>query len=261
VPAETSIAETFVEFADTLVDDFDVISFLDRVCTRCVELFSVDASGLLLRDQRGELRVLAASSEESRLVELFQIQSAEGPCLDSIKAGQQVYAVTEAEIRQRWPKFGERVQGQYASVYALPMRLRTEVIGGLNLFAREPAALQPADVRIAQALADTATIGLIQQRAQREAKVLGQQLQTALDSRVIIEQAKGIYAERNHCDMGEAWNALRNHSRRHNIALHDLAEAYADGSVTLDSGSGSRSPRKMGAEGVRAQRPLPPKPS
>jgi GAF domain-containing protein len=235
VDARAILAETFVELADTLVDDFDLIDFLDRLCGRCVELFSVDAAGLMLRDHRGDLRVLAASSEETRLVELFQIQDSEGPCLDCNRAGRQVHADDAAEIERRWPHFGTRVAGQFASVYALPMRLRSDVIGGLNLFGRHDHALDPDDIRIAQALADTATIGIIQQRALREQTVLSEQLQHALNSRVLIEQAKGIYAERHHVDMGAAWEALRHHSRNNNLPLHAVAAGYVDGTIELDT--------------------------
>lgn len=227
--SSTALAETFVELAD----DFDLIDFLDRLCTRAVELFSVDASGLMLRNRRGALQVLAASAQESRLVELFQIQNAEGPCLEAIRTGRQVRAETAPEIERRWPKFGERVHGQFASVYALPMRLRADVIGGLNLFGREPAALGSADLRVARALADTATIGIIQQRAVREATLLSEQLQSALNTRVGIEQAKGIYAERHAVDMGEAWEALRAYSRNNNVKLHDVASRYINGELDI----------------------------
>lgn len=232
---QTMLAETFVEVADTLVDDFDLIVFLDRLCSRTVELFSVDASGLMLRDHRGTLRVVAASSEQSRVLELFQLQNAEGPCLDAIREGQQIHADGAEEIERRWPQYGERVRGEFASVYALPLRLRSEVLGGLNLFAAAPHALEASDVRVAQALADTATIGIMQQRALQEAHVLSDQLQHALSSRIIIEQAKGMYAERHRVDMAGAWEALRSHSRNNNAPLRTVAERYVSGDLDLDA--------------------------
>jgi len=233
VDQRATLAETFVEVADTLVADFDLIDFLDRLCHRSVDLFSVDASGIMLRDTRGELHVVAASNEQSRLIELFQLQNAQGPCLDAIQGGAQVHADSTDEITRRWPLFGERMAGEFASVYALPMRLRSEVVGGLNLFGKSHNALAPADVRVAQALADTATIGIIQQRTLQEANVLSDQLQTALDSRIVIEQAKGMYAERANVDMTVAWQALRSHSRNHNMRLRDVAIAYVGGELDL----------------------------
>jgi len=133
VDQRASLAETFVEVADTLVADFDLIDFLDRLCHRSVDLFSVDASGLLLRDARGALHVVAASNEQGRLIELFQLQNSQGPCLDAIQGGTQVHADSTEEISRRRPMFDERMAGEFASVYALPMRLRSEVVGGLNL--------------------------------------------------------------------------------------------------------------------------------
>jgi transcriptional regulator with GAF, ATPase, and Fis domain len=234
VDQRASLAETFVEVADTLVADFDLIDFLNRLCHRSVDLFSVDASGLLLRDARGALHVVAASNEQGRLIELFQLQNSQGPCLDAIQGGTQVHADSTEEISRRWPLFGKRMAGEFASVYALPMRLRSEVVGGLNLFGKSHNALAPAYVRVAQALADTATIGIIQQRTVQEANVLSDQLQTALDSRIVIEQAKGIYAERANVDMTVAWQALRNHSRNHNMRLRDVATAYIGGELELE---------------------------
>jgi GAF domain-containing protein len=228
-----TIPEVFVEFADTLVDDFDLLDFLDLVCRRCVQLFPAAASGLMLRDHSGDLHVLASSNEESRLVELFQLQNDEGPCLDSISNGARVHADTADEIMRRWPRFGARVEHRFGSVYALPLRLRSETIGGLNLFAHHPHALDADQLRVAQALADTATIGIIQQRSVREATVLSEQLQNALNSRVLIEQAKGIHAERNNTDMGNAFEALRTYSRNHNMPLRDVAERYVAGSIDL----------------------------
>ena len=228
-----NVAEVFVEFADTLIADFDLLSFFDLVCARSVELFPIEASGILVRDHRNELRVIAASSEETRLLELFQVQNREGPCLDAISHGARATGDDPQVLEARWPRFAAEVRGRFQSVYALPMRLRSELIGGLNLFAREPNALDDGDLDIAQALADTATIGIIQQRAISESTLLSEQLQGALNSRIVIEQAKGVYAERNQSDMAAAFEALRRYSRTHNVALSDVASGYIIGSLTI----------------------------
>ena len=228
-----NVAEVFVEFADTLIADFDLLAFLDLVCVRSVELFPIEASGILVRDHRGDLQVVAASSEETRLLELFQIQNRQGPCLDAISLGAPAYGNDPAQLAAHWPLFAERIRGQFSSVYALPMRLRSELVGCLNLFGATPGALQSQDLGVAQALADTATIGILQQRMIRESAVLSEQLQGALNSRITIEQAKGVYAERNGTDMASAFGALRDYARAHNLAMSDVASGYIGGSIQL----------------------------
>jgi GAF domain-containing protein len=232
------VSEVFVEFADTLIADFDLIDFLDRVCNRCVETLGVDAAGLTLVGPDGRPRFVAASSEESRLVELVQHQYSEGPCFDAIVRGEPVKVESAPEIRRRWPAIAVRVDGLFESVYALPLRLRSEIIGGLNLFGRRPASMSAEGFRIAQALADTATIGIIQQRAVREGHLLSEQLQMALNTRIVIEQAKGVYAERHRTGMATAWNALRQYARDHNLSVHDVASGVVNRS--LDVGTPDR---------------------
>src|SRR5580693_3068486 len=200
------LSETFVELTDTLVDDFDVIDFLHVLTGRSAALLDVSAVGLLLADQRGELRVVAASSEAARLLELFQLQSDQGPCLDCFRSGQPVTA-TDLGTDQRWPRFAAAAtQTGFGAVQALPMRLREQVIGALNLFRAAPGVFDLADVRVGQALADVATIGLLHERNMRRSDTLNEQLQTALNSRVVIEQAKGKLAERLGLDMDQAFN-------------------------------------------------------
>src|ERR1039458_4549031 len=182
------LSETFVELADTIVVGFDVIDFLHLLTDRSAQLLDVSAAGLLLADPRGELRVVAASSEAARLLELFQLQSDQGPCLDCFRAGQPVDSGDLAAAAQRWPRFAPAAQqAGFAAVQALPMRLRDQVIGALNLSRPRPRAIPPADVRVGQALADVATISLLHERSMRHSDTLNEQLQTALNSRVIIE--------------------------------------------------------------------------
>ncbi|SCG77287.1 GAF and ANTAR domain-containing protein [Micromonospora inositola] len=233
---ESQLAHVFVEMADTLVDDFDVIEFLHVLTERCVELLGVSAAGLLLTDQRDTLQVVAASSERTRLLELFQLQTDQGPCLDCFRTGQAV-SVVDLPTANRWPRFTAAAAGVgFAAVHALPMRLRSEVIGALNLFDVQPGALDEGKLRIGQALADVATIGLLQQRAIHRRDILAEQLQTALNSRVLIEQAKGVLAERLRVDVGEAFALLRDGARSRNRRLSELSQAIVDGSEQFAPG-------------------------
>src|SRR5271165_4661913 len=221
------LSETFVELTDTLVAGFDVIDFLHVLTNRSVQLLDVSAAGLLLADPRGELRVVAASSEAARLLELFQIQNDQGPCLDCFRTGQPVTATDLAGPGQRWPRFAAAAtQSGFRTVEALPMRLRHQVIGALNLFRADPGPFDPAELRIGQALADVATIGLLHERNVRRSDTVAEQLQGALNSRVVIEQAKGKLAERLGMDMDHAFTLLRDYARNSNQRLTDVARDF-----------------------------------
>jgi GAF domain-containing protein len=231
--AEIQIADVFVEMADTLVDYFDVIDFLHVLTERSVQLLGVSATGLLLTDQRGTLQVVAASSERTRLLELFQLQTDQGPCVDCFHTGQPV-SVADLPSVGRWPRFtAAAAEVGFAAVHAVPMRLRTEVIGALNFFDTNPGALDEGKLRVGQALADVATIGLLQQRAIHSRDLVTEQLQTALHSRIVIEQAKGILAERLHLDVAEAFAVLRSSARSHNRRLSELAQSIVDGTEQI----------------------------
>jgi GAF domain-containing protein len=228
------LTDTFVELTDTLVAGFDVIEFLHMLTDRSVRLLDVDAAGLLLADPRGELRVVAASSEAARLIELFQLQNAQGPCLDCYRTGQSVHATDLTAETERWPRFALAAQQSgFAAVQALPMRLRDHVIGALNLFRTSPGPFDIADMRVGQALADVATISLLHERGMRRSETLNEQLQTALNSRVVIEQAKGKLAERLGVDMDQAFSLLRDFARARNRRLSELAQAFVEGTETL----------------------------
>jgi transcriptional regulator with GAF, ATPase, and Fis domain len=221
------VAEAFVALADTLVSGFDVIDFLQHLSERCVDLLQVDAAGILVADQHGHLRLMAASSEETRLLELFQLQNEQGPCLECFHSGTVVHCADlgQAPVAARWPRFAPHARGSgFSAVSALPMRLRSEVIGAMNLFRARPGPLADEQVGLGQAMADIATIGLLQERAIRQKQILTEQLQSALNSRVVIEQAKGVLAERHGCSMEQAFTALREHARAHNRRLTDLAQ-------------------------------------
>ncbi|EWM12140.1 GAF and ANTAR domain-containing protein [Kutzneria sp. 744] len=226
------LLETFVELADTLTDDFDVIDFMHLLVDRCVELLDVDAAGLLLADQNGRLRLIANSDEQVRLLELFQLQSDQGPCLDAFRTGTRVSHPDLAVAGGRWPRFAAAaVDGGFAAVDALPMRLRGEVIGALNLFRTNAGELTDKALRTATALADVATVGLLQERAIRNQEIVTEQLQTALNSRIVIEQAKGLIAERLGIDMGGAFAALRGYARSRNLKLSEVARAVVAGTT------------------------------
>jgi transcriptional regulator with GAF, ATPase, and Fis domain len=220
------VSEVFVELADTLVDEFDLIEFLQKVTSRASELVGSTAAGLLLGDREGRLQFMAASDEQAHLLELFQVQSREGPCQDCFRYGA---AVTNADLREaagRWPAFAPRaVAAGFRSVHAFPMRLRKEVIGALNLFGTEAGQIDSAAASIVQAMADVATIGLLQERAVRRGEILTEQLQGALTSRVIIEQAKGAIAQIHGVTVDDAFHLLRAYSRNNNLRLGVVASA------------------------------------
>jgi transcriptional regulator with GAF, ATPase, and Fis domain len=226
------LADALVELADTMVADFDVIDFLHLLTERSVQLLDAAAAGVLLADPRGELRLVAASTEAARVLELFQLQNDQGPCLDCFRTGQPVAAPDLTAAQQIWPQFaGAAREAGFGAVQALPMRLRMQVIGALNLFQATPGGLGHEDVRVGQALADVATIGLLQQRSTRRSETLSEQLQAALNSRVLIEQAKGKLAERAGLDMDQAFTTLRVYARNRNLRLSELAQAFIDGST------------------------------
>jgi ANTAR domain/GAF domain len=229
---ERHLAETFVELADTLVDDFDVIEFLQVLAARCVELLDVAAAGIVLADQDGLLRPVAASDERARLLELFEVQNDEGPCRDCYQLAAAVVNIDLDGARERWPQFApQAIARGFRSANALPLRLRSQVIGSLNLFHADAGGLDSAELRTAQALADAATIGILQQRTIRRGEVVAGQLQAALTSRIIIEQAKGILAERLKISPDDAFEVLRGAARSRNRLLSDLAREVADGSA------------------------------
>jgi GAF domain-containing protein len=232
VPREALLARTLVELADTLVADFDVVELLTLLADRCVELLDVGAAGLMLAGPDGELRVMASSSEAMRVLELFELQSQEGPCLDCYHSGRPVTDQDLAMVTSRWPLFAaETVAAGFRSVLALPLRWRGTVIGALNLFHVEPGEMGGPDIEAAQALADVATIAILQHRAYLEAQAVSQQLQHALNSRIVIEQAKGMVAQRQGLNMEQAFSALRTHARNHNRRLVEVAEAVISGSL------------------------------
>ena len=219
------IAATFVRLADTLVSDFDVVDVLHVLVDGCVDLLGVSAAGLLLADEQGRLQVMVASSESAHLLELLQLQNDEGPCLECYRTGEGLTVEYLEEAQERWPDFASQALAMgYGSVHALPMRLRGDTIGGLNLFTSSEASPVAQDVwSVAQAMADAATVTILQDRLAHGRELVNEQLQTALNSRVTIEQAKGVLAARLDLGMGEAFELLRSRARSTRSRLTDVA--------------------------------------
>jgi GAF domain-containing protein len=219
------VARVFVEVADTLVAEFDLIEFFHLLTSRTAELLDASPVGLLIADQRGRLEFMAASDENVKLLELFQVQEQEGPCLDAFRSGQAVVNADLREATARWPSFAPHAAAAgYLSVHAFPLRLRTEKIGALNVFSNKVGGLlDGTDAQIVQAIADIATIALLQERTIARSELLTEQLQAALNSRVIIEQAKGVLAQARGISVDDAFELIRSYSRKHQRRLGDVA--------------------------------------
>lgn len=231
---EKRLTAAFVTLADTLVADYDVVDLLQTLVDTCADLLDASAAGIMLADQNGELAVVASTSERSRLVEMMQLSSGFGPCVECFTTGTSVTVSDVDELGERWPGFREAALEQgFHSVHGVPLRLRGVVIGTLNLFRSQTGELSREDMAVAQGLADVATIGILQERALREADVARDQLQHALDSRVLIEQAKGVVAHMRGVDMDEAFRSLRDYARSNNLNLRDVAQLVVTRSVTL----------------------------
>ncbi|MBW4029233.1 MAG: GAF and ANTAR domain-containing protein [Acidobacteria bacterium] len=234
VERESLLVATLVEMADNLVDDYDVIDILTLLSERCVETIDVAAAGVMLEDTSGELQYLASSSDSMRLLELYQIQTNEGPCVDCYTAGAAIVNHELSQDDHRWPSFTPRAMEQgFRSVHCLPMRLRGRTIGALNLFRTDVGLLTDEDVAAVQGLADIATIAILQHQVAIGARLLNDQLSLALNSRITIEQAKGMIGQYLQCDMADAFTILRAHSRNHNLRLTDVAASVVEGNLPM----------------------------
>ena len=232
---EQRLSQVFVELADTLVDEFDALDFLSTLTERSVELLHADAAGVILNDLRGGLRVVASTTDEAEVLELFELQNDEGPCLDCFNSGRAVVNVGLPAARTRWPQFTAAAAGVgYQSAHAIPLRLRSAVIGAMNLFSVAVVELTDEDVALAQALADIATIGLLQERAVRQSGLIAEQLQTALNSRILIEQAKGVLLASAGIGVDRAFQLMRDYSRRHQEPVKTVARRLIDRELTAD---------------------------
>ncbi|HWO59378.1 MAG TPA: GAF and ANTAR domain-containing protein [Umezawaea sp.] len=224
------LAEVFVSLADTLVADFDVLDFLGLLAERVVELLEVDAAGVILSDQRGGWWPAAGSSEHAELVEVFAAQTRQGPCLDCVRTGVAVSSVDLVADVDRWPLFvPAAMEAGFRAATAVPMRLREEIIGALTLLHTEPVAIDGSSIALGQALADIATIGILQQRAVHREEIVFEQLQAALHHRTVVEQAKGVLVEAGDLDMHQAYTRLREYARTQHRRLSDVARDVATG--------------------------------
>ena len=230
---ESDIVRSLVEMADTLVDDYDVVDLLTGLADRCVSLLGVAAAGVMLASPEGDLRLVASSSEAMRVLEVFELQAQEGPCLDAFRTGERVEHENLRAGEGRWPRFATvALEAGFQSAFALPLRVRDTTIGAMNLFHAAPTPMDERDVVVAQAFADLAAISVLQQRAASEAQRINEQLAEALTSRIVIEQAKGVISERAGVDLATSFSRLRSHARDNNLRLRDVAQAAIDG--TLD---------------------------
>lgn len=243
---EQRITEAFVTVADTLVDDYDVIDLVHRLVEVCTTLLDVHAGGLLLADERGNLQLVASTSESADFVEIMQLAAGVGPCVDCFTTGLAVGVGDIATDGGQWPEFqaAAALQG-FVAVYATPLRLRGRVLGAMNLFSSTLGVLNAPDAAVAQALADVATIGILQERSIRETGLVAAQLQRALESRILIEQAKGVLSATGEMDVDAAFSALRTYARSNNLTLRDVAEGVTTRTLDIfEAASAERAPRR-----------------
>jgi len=220
------LADVFVEVADTLIDDFDLVDFLDNLTEHVAAVSGADAVGIVLADVHGALQFMAASNDAGRALELFQLQSSEGPCQDAYRTGAPVVNRDLAHAADVWPEFAPRArEAGFLSVHAFPMRLREETIGALNVFGRTAVNFAGDEVRIVQSLTDIATIAILQERHLAQAELLTEQLQGALNSRIVIEQAKGALSRMEGVSVDEAFLIMRHRARSNRLRLADVAQS------------------------------------
>ncbi|OUE23120.1 GAF and ANTAR domain-containing protein [Clavibacter michiganensis] len=230
---EELLVRAFVTLADSMVSDYDMIDLLQTLVDQATDLFDAAASGIILGPDAERLEVVVSTSERSRFVGLMQLRAGEGPCVEAVTSGEVVSVVNTGEIADRWPAFAAAAAGEgYVSVHAIPLRLRGQMLGSLNLFRNHEGALNEADATAAQALADVATISVLQERTIRDSNMVRDQLHRALDSRVVIEQAKGIIAQLHGVDMDEAFQMLRGHARERRVTLAVVSTEVVQGRDT-----------------------------
>ena len=228
------LLETFVKLADTLIDEYDVVDLLQFLVDTCRDVLDTTAAGILLADARGELEVVASTSEASRLVEVMQLSAEQGPCIESFRSGRRVSVPDIETCKDEWWQFrGSALAQGFRSMDALPLRLRDSTIGTLNLLRSTAGAAPEEAISAAQAFADVATIGILHERTLRESAILSEQLQAALNSRIIIEQAKGVVSHTRGVSIDEAFTLMREYARSHSMGLSIVAARLVDRSMRL----------------------------
>ena len=233
---EADVVAAFVTLATSLARGRDVVDLFSELTSDCADLLDIDTAGLLLADRQGNLHVAAASSERAMSLELFQLQREEGPCLDCYRSGEPVRVEDLSDSSDRWPQFAAAAsEAGIRSVNAVPLRLRDMVLGTLGLFGSRPGRLNDDDLNLGQALADVASVALVAERAVEDHNLVVDQLQTALDRRVLLEQAKGLLAERGDITMDQAFGHLRQYARDHNLRLTDVARSLVQREVSAEA--------------------------
>jgi GAF domain-containing protein len=239
---ERSTLDTFVELADSLTNDYDVSEFLTVLVERCAEVFDAACAGVMLESPEGVLRLAAGSSTEMKDLEQAEIDNEDGPCHEAYRTGEPVVAddLDHSDVAERWPSVVDHMRRLgLKAVYAFPLRLRDDRIGALNMYRTAPGKFAADDIRLAQAFADVATIGILQERKVTSAELRAGQLQHALDSRLVIEQAKGLVSAQLGISLADAFDAIRRHARSNNRTIHDVAHSIVDhGAAALDDDSG-----------------------
>lgn len=221
---EQRINEAFVKVAGTLMEQYDVVDLLSALVEECTDLLDIQAGGLLIANNLGELELIASTSEEAEFVEVMQLAAGAGPCVDCFETGVQVSVGDIEASAGRWPEFEKAaLRKGFRAIHATPMRIRGSIIGSLNLLGTRPVVLSERDAALAQALADVAVIGILQERSLRDVNFVNEQLQLALDTRILVEQAKGVLAQQEKLTMDEAFTALRNYSRVNGTSLRTSA--------------------------------------
>lgn len=229
VSRERKVSELYVRLSDTLVSGYDVSEFLQMLVEGCKDVLEVDVVGVLLEKRDGELSVSAASDEEMRTLEALELQTRGGPCFDAYTQQQQVVVEDLEACRDRWPQFVEKALDLgFRCGHAFPLRRREDTLGALDMYKEAPAPFTEDDVHLAQSLADIATIAIVNQRTVRDAEILAEQLQTALHSRVLIEQAKGVLAGREGISPEEAFDRIRRHCRNSHETMRDVSRQVVD---------------------------------
>jgi GAF domain-containing protein len=233
---ETRINSAFVTVADTLTTDFDVVDLLHTLVEQCTEILDADAGGLMLMNPNGELQLMTSTSDSADYVEGMQLDSASGPCIECFSTGAAISVPNIQSSGGKWPAFQKAaMQNGFHSAHATPVRLRGQIIGTMNLFGSKRGALSESDAAVAQALADVATIGILHERVAREGPILAEQLHRALDSRIFIEQAKGMIAHSRSITMDAAFAVLRNHARNKNLTIRSVAKEISARTTSVQS--------------------------
>ena len=221
---ERLLSEAFVELADTLVDEFDALDFLQNLTVKSIQILGSDAGAIVLNDQRGELQVVTSSTHAANDLEVVALASREGPCLDAVATARPVVNTSPEEARHRWPDFNRAaLAAGVHGVHVFPMRLRTEVIGAMSLMWRAQHRLDQDDIAIASALTSVATMSLLHERTARQREVLAEQLHRTLNDRVVLEQAKGVVAEILFVDVADAFALMSDYSRARGESLTRVA--------------------------------------